>query len=99
MEELDSENKASLTYDDFVDKLTQKLQDRESQKSTERVYELFVKDPNKTLNYETLKKVADEIGEELTEDQAGRIMSRIAKNGKTVDFDEFYTVMTKKTKL
>ena len=49
--ELESENKSSITYDDFMDKLTVKLQNRESQRSTERVYELFVEDPdNKILS-------------------------------------------------
>ena len=40
--QLESENKSSITYDDFIDKLIAKLQDRESQRSIERVYELFV---------------------------------------------------------
>ena len=30
--ELESENKSSITYDDFIDKLTTKLQDGESQR-------------------------------------------------------------------
>ena len=61
VEEMDKETKGGLTYDDFIDKLNQKLQDRESQKATERVYELFVPDPNGTLNYQTLKKVAEQL--------------------------------------
>ena len=68
MAELEAENQGSMTYDDFVDKLTKKLQDRESQKATERVYELFVEDPNKTLNYETLKKVAEQIGDKTPDE-------------------------------
>ena len=95
MEELDSENKASLTYDDFVDKLTQKLQDRESQKSTERVYELFVKDPNKTLNYETLRKVADEIGDKTPEEDLQRLIKNGASNGTDIPYEEFHSIMTK----
>ena len=47
--ELESENKSSITYDDFMDKLTVKLQNRESQRSTERVYELFVEDPDNKI--------------------------------------------------
>ena len=47
--ELESKNKSSITYVDFIDKLTDKLQDRESQRSTERVYELFVEDPDNKI--------------------------------------------------
>ena len=43
------ESESSITYDDFIDKLTDKLQDRESQRSTERVYELFVEDPDNKI--------------------------------------------------
>ena len=43
------ESESSITYDDFIDKLTAKLQDRESQRSTERVYELFFEDPDNKI--------------------------------------------------
>ena len=43
------ESESSITYDDFIDKLTAKLQDRESQRSTERVYELSVKEPDNKI--------------------------------------------------
>ena len=56
--ELESENKSSITYDDFMDKLTAKLQNRESQRSTERVYELFVEDPdNKILSIVSIANI------------------------------------------
>ena len=56
--ELESENKSSITYDDFMDKLTVKLQNRESQRSTERVYELFVEDPdNKILSIVSISSI------------------------------------------
>ena len=56
--ELESENKSSITYDDFMDKLTVKLHNRESQRSTERVYELFVEDPdNKILSIVSIANI------------------------------------------
>ena len=40
------------------------------------MYELFVKDPNKALNYETLKKVTEEIGDKIpNEDLQRHIMN------------------------
>ena len=56
--ELELENKSSITYDDFMDKLTVKLQKRESQRFTERVYELFVEDPdNKILSIVSIASI------------------------------------------
>ena len=95
MAELEAENQGSMTYDDFVDKLTKKLQDRESQKATERVYELFVEDPNKTLNYETLKKVAEQIGDKTPDEDLQRLIKNGASNGTDSPYEEFHSIMTK----
>ena len=99
MVELESENKGSLTYDDFIDKLTEKLRDRESQRATERVYELFVEDPNKTLNYETLKKVAEQIGDKTPDEDLVRLIKNGASNGTDIPYEEFHSIMTKDVSL
>ena len=93
--ELESENKASLSYDDFVDKLTEKLQDRDSQKATERVFDLFTEDPKGTVTYEVLKKVHQDIGEEASEDDLKRLIKSGASNGTDIPYEEFHSIMVK----
>ena len=93
--ELESENKASLSYDEFVDKLTEKLQDRDSQKATERVFDLFTEDPKGTVTYEVLKKVHQEIGEEASEDDLRRLIKSGASNGTDIPYEEFHSIMVK----
>ena len=95
IEELDSEIKTGLTYDDFVEKLTAKLQDRESQRSTERAYELFVEDPKGTLNFQALKKVANDIGDQTSDEDLQRLIKNGASNGNDISYDEFHAIMTK----
>ena len=95
MVELESENKGRVSYDDFVDKLTEKLRDRESQKATERVYELFIEDPNKTLNFETLKKVTEQIGDKTPDEDLQRLIKNGASNGTDIPYEEFHSIMTK----
>ena len=95
-----SEFKNGIKFEQLIDEINKKLEDRESEESVERSFSYFIGNSQKEkIGADDIKRVADELGEELTDDQAGRIVSRIAKNGKNVDFDEFYTVMTKKTKL
>ena len=95
-----SEFKNGIKFEQLIDEINKKLEDRESEESVERSFSYFIGNSNKqNINAGDIKRVADEIGEELTEDQAGRIIGRIAKNGKNADFDEFYNVMTKKSKL
>ena len=97
--ELEAENQVGLTYDDFVEKLTGKLQDRGSQKATQRVYELLVPDPNGTLNFETLKKVAQDIGDKTPEEDLMRLIKNGASNGTDIPYEEFHSIMTKDVSL
>ena len=99
MAEMETEVKGSLTYDEFIGKLTEKLQDRESQRATERVYELFVEDPNKTLNFETLKKVTKQIGDNTPDEDLQRLIKNGASNGTDIPYEEFHSIMTKDVSL
>ena len=93
--EIESENQTGLTYDEFVDRLTEKLQDRESQKCTERVFDLFVEDPKGTVTYEVLKKVHQEIGEDVPEEELRRLIKSGASNGNDIPYEEFHSIMIK----
>ena len=86
-----------LDYDEFVDLLNEKLSDRDSQKAISRIYEIFLGDsPSDTLTFESLKKVSQDVGEEMSDEQIRGLLERASQNGKELTFDEFYAVMTKK---
>ena len=93
--EIESENKESLSYDDFVDRLTKKLQDRESQKCTERVIDLFTEDPKGTITFEVLKKVHQDFGENASEEDLQRLIKSGASNGTDIPYEEFHSIMVK----
>ena len=93
--EIESENQQGLTYDEFVDRLTEKLQDRESQKCTERVFDLFVEDPKGTITYEVLKKVATETGDNTSDEELRRLIKNGASNGNDIPYEEFHSIMVK----
>ena len=95
MAELESENQGSLTYDEFVDRLTEKLQDRESEKATGRVFDLFVEDPKGTITFEVLKKVAAETGDNTSDEDLQRLIKSGASNGTDIPYEEFHSIMVK----
>ena len=95
MAELESENQGSLTYDEFVDRLTEKLQDRESEKATGRVFDLFVEDPKGTITFEVLKKVAVETGDNTSDEDLQRLIKSGASNGTDIPYEEFRSIMVK----
>ena len=97
--ELESENKNGVDEDELVEKLTQKLQDRESERSTGRAYELFVEDPKGTLNYEVLKKVTREVGDRDTDEDIRKLIKNGASNGNDIPYEEFHSIMIKDVSL
>ena len=85
-----------LDYDDFVALLNEKLSDKDSQKAIARVYEVFLGDsPSETLSFEAIKKVVEDVGDDMTDTQIRELLERATQNGKDMTFEEFYAVMTK----
>ena len=95
VEEVCSSNKKQLTYDEFVAKLNEQLQDRTSQKSTERTYALFAENPEGNLTFEDFKRVARENGDETSEEELKKLFNFASSNGKDIPYEEFHAVMTK----
>ena len=92
--------KNGIKFEELISEINKKLADRSSEESIERLFQYFLQNSNKDkITVEELKRLADEIGEEISDDQAQRIMNKVAKNGKDLDFDEFYNIMTKKVQL
>ena len=85
-----------IEYEDFVDQLNEKLADKESKHAIERVYAIFLENSDKdVITFDTIKRVSDEVGGEMTDDEIRGLLERAANDGKTLSFDEFYNVMTK----
>ena len=95
IEEICSTNKVGLTYDKFVEKLNEQLQDRGSQKSTERTYGLFVEDPQSNLTLDSLKKVTREVGDNASEEEIKKIFNYASNNGQDIPYEDFHSIMTR----
>ena len=73
----------------------QTLQDRNSQKSTERTYALFAENPDGNFTLEDFKRVARETGDNSTEEDLKKIFNFASSNGKDIPYEEFHAIMTK----
>ena len=90
-------SKNRLDYDEFVDLLNEKLSDNDSQKAISRIYEVFLGDsPSETLSFEAIKKVVEDVGDDMTDAEIRELLERATQNGKDMTYEEFYAVMTKK---
>ena len=68
-------SKNRLDYEELVDIL--------SQKAIQRFYEAFLSNSNKdTIDFDIIKKVAQEVGDDISGEQIRALLERCAKNGK-----------------
>ena len=87
-----------VNFDDFVGSINNKLGDKESKEGIHRIFELFIDDPNAdTITLSSLKKIAQELGENVSAEELKDMLERASANGTELTFDEFYEIMTKKS--
>lgn len=91
------ENQKGVTFDQFLDSITQKLGDRETHEGINRIFDLFDDDKTGTISLMNLKRVTKELGETLSLEELKEILSRAAGNGEEISREDFYNIMTKKT--
>ena len=54
-----------------------------------------MEDPKGTLNYEALKKVATDVGDQTPDEELQRLIKNGASNGTDIPYEEFHAIMTK----
>ena len=87
-----------VNFDDFLGSINNKLGDKESKEGIHRIFELFIDDPNAdTITLSSLKKIAQELGENMSAEELKDMLERASANGTELTFDEFYEIMTKKS--
>ena len=87
-----------IDFDNFVEAINNKLGDKESKEGIRRIFDLFIDDPNSdTITRNSLKKIARELGENMTAEELKDMLERASSNGTELTFDEFYEIMTKKS--
>ena len=87
-----------INFDDFVDAINDKLEDKESKEGIKRIFDLFIDDPNAdTITLRSIKKISKELGENMSDKELKDMLERASKNGVELTFEEFYDIMTKKS--
>ena len=98
LETFKSKKNERITFDEYVTAINAKLRDSESKEGVRRIFDMFIDDPNSdTININSLRKVALELGENMSNDDLKDMLERTSSSGKEITFDEFYEIMTKKS--
>ena len=90
-----SKNAGGATFNDFCQTVNNRIPDKETTEDLRRVFNLFLDDPNATTtSLASIKKVADELGENIEELELGAMLSKASKAGDKLTFEDFVAIMT-----
>ncbi|XP_955271.1 centrin, putative [Theileria annulata] len=96
--DLEKMGSSTVNFNDFLDVITMKLGNRDSKEGIRRIFNLFDDDNTGSITFRNLKKVVTELGESLTDDELRDMINRADSNGDgQLSFDDFYTIMAKRT--
>ena len=90
-----SKNSGGATFNDFCQTVNYRVPEKETTEDLRKVFNLFLDDPNSnTTTLESIKRVADELGENIEEIELNAMLNKASKSGARLTFDDFVAIMT-----
>jgi len=95
--DLDKNASKQLDFEEFLDLMTARMSDKDTREDINKVFKLFDDDNAGSISIKNLRRVAKELGENLTDEELQEMIERADSNGDgMVSADDFYNIMTKK---
>ncbi|XP_069025528.1 uncharacterized protein cetn4 isoform X2 [Embiotoca jacksoni] len=97
--DIDKEGSGLINFDDFLSIMTLKMSEKDSKEEIIKAFRLFDDDGTGRISFKNLKRVAKELGENLTDEELQEMIDEADRDGDgEVNEQEFLRIM-KKTNL
>lgn len=97
--DIDPEGTGKLSYDDFLCLMSAKMAEKDSKEEILKAFRLFDDDETGRISFKNLKRVAKELGENLTDEELHEMIEEADQDGDgEINQEEFLRIM-KKTSL
>ena len=85
----------TIDFNDFLDIMTTKMSERDSEQELQKAFILFSQNKDE-IEFEDLKRIAKELGENMSEDELKEMMFEANKVDRdaTVTRDDFLAILT-----
>jgi len=94
MKEYDRNETGQIEYADFVDIMTQKMAERDPEEEIKKAFALFDEDGHGVISAKSLRRVARELGEVLSDEELQAMIDEFDKNQDgVIDQEEFMAIM------
>ena len=88
---------SSVGFDDFCELMASRMSEKGSREEVMKVFKLFDDDGTGKVTFRDLKRVAQELGEGLTDEELQEMIDEADRDGDgMLSFDEFYRVMRRR---
>ena len=96
--DFDENGNGTIEFEEFLDMMTARISDKNTRDDLKRVFNLFDDGRTGEIKVENLKRVARELGEEISDEELKEIVQRADLDGDSkLTFEDFYNVMTRKS--
>jgi len=83
-----------VDFNDFCEMMRGRMADKNSKAEIDKVFSLFDEDETGKISFRNLKRIAQELGEHLTDDELQEMIEEADRDGDgLINPDEFYRVM------
>ncbi|OCT98595.1 hypothetical protein XELAEV_18010829mg [Xenopus laevis] len=95
LKDYDGETTGKITFDDFNEVVTDLILDRDPQEEILKAFKLFDDDDSGKINLRNLRRVARELGENMTDEELRAMIEEFDKDGDgEINQEEFLSIMT-----
>lgn len=96
--DLDQDGSGAIEFNEFLALMTARVGEKDSREDIEKVFKLFDDERTGHVSIKNLRRVAKELGETMDDNELNEMIERADSNQDgLVDFEDFYSIMTKKT--
>jgi len=97
--EVDKDNTGKICFDDFLALMSSKMAEKDTKEEIMKAFRLFDDDETGKISFRNLKRVSEELGENLTDEELQEMIEEADLDGDSeINQDEFLRIM-KKTSL
>lgn len=94
--DIDKDGTGKLSYADFLALMTVKMAEKDTREEILKAFRLFDDDETGTISFKNLKRVAKELGENLTDEELQEMIDEADRDGDgEVNKEEFLRIMQK----
>jgi len=94
--DIDKDGNGSIDFDEFLAMMTSKMGERDSREEILKAFRLFDDDETGKISFKNLKRVAKELGENMTDEELQEMIDEADRDGDgEVSEEEFYRIMKK----